>query len=153
MGVDDLPCPQCGEPNPADANFCSTCGVALPRGEDIHTETHTLTHVAVDAGGSEVPALVVIRGANAGSRFSIAAGTTIGRHPESTIFLDDVTVSRRHAEIVEEGDGLAIVDAGSLNGTYLNGERIERGRLNEGDQVQIGKYRFVFVVGVAGGDD
>lgn len=152
MAVDDLPCPQCGEPNPVDANFCSTCGMALPRGEDVHTETHTLTHVALDTVGTEVPALVVIRGANAGSRFAVAPGTTIGRHPDSVIFLDDVTVSRRHAEIVEDPGGLAIVDSGSLNGTYLNGDRIERHVLSEGDQVQIGKYRFVFVIGVAGGD-
>ncbi|MDP3712826.1 MAG: FHA domain-containing protein [Mycobacteriales bacterium] len=92
--------------------------------------------------------LVVKRGPNAGSRFLLdAATTTAGRHPESDIFLDDVTVSRRHAEFVREEHGFLVRDVGSLNGTYLNRERIEAAALTGGDEVQIGKYRLVFLVG------
>jgi pSer/pThr/pTyr-binding forkhead associated (FHA) protein len=98
------------------------------------------------AAGSAL--LVVKRGPNAGSRFLLDADvTTAGRHPESDIFLDDVTVSRRHAEFVREGDGFVVRDVGSLNGTYLNRGRIEAGALTGGDEVQIGKYRLVFLTG------
>ena len=92
--------------------------------------------------------LVVKRGPNAGSRFVLDQDTThVGRHPESDIFLDDITVSRRHAEIVRQGDGYAVRDVGSLNGTYLNRERIEDARLDNGDEVQIGKFKLVFLAG------
>lgn len=92
--------------------------------------------------------LVVKRGPNAGSRFLLDADvTTAGRHPDSDIFLDDVTVSRRHAELVREADGFLVRDVGSLNGTYLNRERIEAAGLAGGDEVQIGKYRLVFLAG------
>ena len=95
--------------------------------------------------------LVVKRGPNAGSRFLLDADTiTAGRHPESDIFLDDVTVSRRHAEFVREGAGFVVRDVGSLNGTYLNRERIESAALTGGDEVQIGKYRLVFLTGGRG---
>ncbi len=90
--------------------------------------------------------LVVKRGPNAGSRFALGQGqTTIGRHPDSDIFLDDVTVSRRHAEIYHNGAAFTVTDVGSLNGTYLNRERIERAELQNGDEVQIGKFRLVFL--------
>ncbi|MGB8651824.1 MAG: FHA domain-containing protein [Mycobacteriales bacterium] len=92
--------------------------------------------------------LVVKRGPNAGSRFLLDADlTTAGRHPESDIFLDDVTVSRRHAEFAREEGGFVLRDVGSLNGTYLNRERIEAAALAGGDEVQIGKYRLVFLSG------
>ena len=95
--------------------------------------------------------LVVKRGPNAGSRFLLDADvTTDGRHPESDIFLDDVTVSRRHAEFVREGDGFTVRDVGSLNGTYLNRSRIDAAALAGGDEVQIGKYRLVFLTGTKG---
>ena len=95
--------------------------------------------------------LVVKRGPNAGSRFLLDAEvTTAGRHPESDIFLDDVTVSRRHAEFVRDNDTFLIRDVGSLNGTYLNRERIESAPLSGGDEVQIGKYRLVFLTGGRG---
>ncbi len=109
-----------------------------------------------DAGALEgLPAgsalLVVKRGPNAGSRFLLDAEvTTAGRHPESDIFLDDVTVSRRHAEFAREGGGFVVRDVGSLNGTYLNRERIDAAGLAGGDEVQIGKYRLVFLVGPRG---
>ncbi len=97
--------------------------------------------------------LVVKRGPNAGSRFLLdAETTTAGRHPESDIFLDDVTVSRRHAEFVREGGGFVVRDVGSLNGTYLNRERIETAGLAGGDEVQIGKYRLVFLAGARGSE-
>ncbi|MDQ6715628.1 MAG: FHA domain-containing protein [Actinomycetota bacterium] len=95
--------------------------------------------------------LVVKRGPNAGSRFLLDADvTTAGRHPESDIFLDDVTVSRRHAEFVRDGDGFVVRDVGSLNGTYLNRGRIDAAGLAGGDEVQIGKYRLVFLTGAKG---
>jgi hypothetical protein len=148
-GVMDEPiCPQCGSANQPDANFCSVCGAPMPR-----DEAYTETHVVVDVpGDGEVPLLVVVRGANVGSRFALTGDlTTIGRHPESDVFLDDVTVSRRHAEVRRGGDGtLELADVGSLNGTYVNNERIDRAELAEGDQVQVGKFRLVVVVGGSG---
>ena len=97
--------------------------------------------------------LVVKRGPNAGSRFLLDAEvTTAGRHPESDIFLDDVTVSRRHAEFALEDDGFVVRDVGSLNGTYLDRERIESVGLAGGDEVQIGKYRLVFLAGPRRGE-
>jgi pSer/pThr/pTyr-binding forkhead associated (FHA) protein len=89
--------------------------------------------------------LVVRRGPNAGSRFLLV--TTAGRHPESDIFLDDVTVSRRHAEFRREGGVFVVRDVGSLNGTYVNRERVESATLANGDEVQVGKFRLVFLSG------
>ena len=93
--------------------------------------------------------LVVRRGPNAGSRFLLDTEvTTAGRHPESDIFLDDVTVSRRHAEFVRSDDNtFAVRDVGSLNGSYLNRERIDSAPLTSGDEVQVGKFRLVFLSG------
>ena len=97
--------------------------------------------------------LVVRRGPNAGSRFVLDVElVTAGRHPDSDIFLDDVTVSRRHAQFVRVGSGYAVKDVGSLNGTYLNRERIESATLGGGDEVQIGKYRLVFLAGPSAGE-
>ena len=94
---------------------------------------------------------MVKRGPNAGSRFLLDGDvTTAGRHPDSDIFLDDVTVSRRHAEFHREGVGFSVRDVGSLNGTYLNRERIDSAALTGGDEVQIGKFRLVFLTGGAG---
>ena len=146
--MDELVCAQCGSGNPLDGNFCSVCGAPLPQ-DEAHTESHMVMAVPPDG---EVPMLVVVRGANAGSRFALTDDvTTIGRHPESDVFLDDVTVSRRHAEVRRTPTaGLEVSDVGSLNGTYVNGDRIERVALAEGDQLQVGKYRLVVVVGGAG---
>ena len=97
--------------------------------------------------------LVVKRGPNAGSRFLLDQPTTsAGRHPDSDIFLDDVTVSRRHAQFVRDTGGFAVKDVGSLNGTYLNRERVEAASLAGGDEVQIGKYRLVFLAGPSAGE-
>jgi pSer/pThr/pTyr-binding forkhead associated (FHA) protein len=127
----------------------------------------TITLAPVEAAGEvgeeeltvsvgDVPAgiglLVVKRGPNAGSRFAMGIGeTTIGRHPDSDIFLDDVTVSRRHAEIHHDGAAFMVNDVGSLNGTYLNRERIERAEMHSGDELQIGKFRLVFLHEMQGG--
>jgi pSer/pThr/pTyr-binding forkhead associated (FHA) protein len=98
--------------------------------------------------------LVVKRGPNAGSRFLLDQPTTsAGRHPDSDIFLDDVTVSRRHAEFRLEGGEFQVVDVGSLNGTYVNREPVDSAVLANGDEVQIGKFRLVFLIGPKGDDD
>ncbi|WP_163506092.1 oxoglutarate dehydrogenase inhibitor Odhl [Fodinicola acaciae] len=96
--------------------------------------------------------LVVRRGPNAGSRFLLDTDvTTAGRHPESDIFLDDVTVSRRHAEFRREQGTFSVRDVGSLNGTYVNRERVEQATLANSDEVQIGKFRLIFLLGPATG--
>lgn len=90
--------------------------------------------------------LIVARGPNVGARISLSTEvTTLGRHPESSIFLDDITVSRRHAEISKRGGALVVRDVGSLNGTYVNRERVEEAVLEPGDELQIGKFKLVFV--------
>jgi pSer/pThr/pTyr-binding forkhead associated (FHA) protein len=100
---------------------------------------------AVEALPSGSALLVVDRGPNAGARFLLdSERTTAGRHPDSDIFLDDVTVSRKHAEFVRELDGFRVRDVGSLNGTYVNRDRVDDKLLRGGDEVQIGKYRMTF---------
>jgi pSer/pThr/pTyr-binding forkhead associated (FHA) protein len=95
--------------------------------------------------------LVVHRGPSAGSRFVLDRDVVAaGRHPDSDIFLDDVTVSRRHAEVVRSGDGYLVRDVGSLNGTYLNRERIDEAPIANGDELQIGRFKLVFVSGTRG---
>jgi len=157
-------CDQCGYNNVGGSRFCSSCGTGLgePRGPD---ETTTLSPLAtVDHADIDVPVpviigtpgssgvLVVKRGPNAGSKFVLeGAPVNAGRSPDSDIFLDDVTVSRHHAEFVpREGGGYDVRDAGSLNGTYLNRERIDNAPLANGDEVQIGKFKLVFLAGAAG---
>ncbi|MGH9158039.1 MAG: FHA domain-containing protein [Acidimicrobiales bacterium] len=159
-------CHRCGHRNPAGANFCSYCGAILDGGGSPdpgaggHDDTTTMV-VAAEIGGEgvdedlvlavdELPeglAMVVVkRGPNAGSRFVLeAAVTRAGRHPDSEIFLDDITVSRRHAEFVRHGPAYLLRDVGSLNGTYLNRERLEEAPLAHGDEVQIGKFKVVFL--------
>jgi pSer/pThr/pTyr-binding forkhead associated (FHA) protein len=102
----------------------------------------------VDALRAGEALLVVKRGPNAGSRFLLDVDTTsAGRHPDSDIFLDDVTVSRRHAEFRREGGEFVVIDVGSLNGTYVNREPVDQAVLAGGDEVQIGKFRLVFLTG------
>ncbi|WP_426560413.1 FHA domain-containing protein [Angustibacter sp. McL0619] len=92
--------------------------------------------------------LRVDRGPNAGARFLLDGdSTTVGRHPSSDIFLDDVTVSRRHAEFLREGATFSVRDVGSLNGTYVNGQRIDSSPLATGDEVQVGKFRLIVMLG------
>jgi pSer/pThr/pTyr-binding forkhead associated (FHA) protein len=94
--------------------------------------------------------LVQRLGPNAGSSYRLEAPkTTAGRHPDSDIFLDDITVSRRHAVIERDDDGFTVRDAGSLNGTYVNRQRVDEARLRTGDELQIGRFRLSFVLGEA----
>jgi pSer/pThr/pTyr-binding forkhead associated (FHA) protein len=147
-------CPECGFQNPEAANYCARCGAALLTEEasdettlaftpeDEEEATATLEDVGI--GG---PALVVRSGGGrAGETFHPAGErTSIGRSPECEIFLDDVTVSRRHAVLVEKDGTFLIQDEGSLNGTFVNRRRIESAEIEDGDEVQIGKYRLTFL--------
>lgn len=106
------------------------------------------TVTGLDSLANGTALLVVKRGPNAGSRFVLDKDVvTAGRHPESDIFLDDVTVSRRHAEFSKTSEGFEVSDTGSLNGTYVNREAVESSALVNGDEVQIGKFRLVFLIG------
>ena len=145
-------CPECGFQNPESANYCARCGTLLVH-EENGEATMAYTPGEVDDEGRpdlvEItgPALVVRSGGGrAGETFVLDdEETTIGRSPDCDIFLDDVTVSRRHAIVRRNGDNLAIEDLGSLNGTFLNRRRIESGELDDGDELQIGKYRLTFL--------
>ena len=155
-------CTRCGHSNLPGSRFCSNCGNPLLAGQLPTEVTSTIAFGALglteptDETG-EVPAyqeepgvaaLVVRRGPNAGSRFPLDKDVvTAGRSPDSEIFLDDVTVSRRHAEVSRTAQGFLVRDVGSLNGTYVNRERIEEQLLADGDEVQVGKYRLVFHAG------
>ncbi len=155
--MDEVFCNQCGHANPDNANFCSSCGAVL----DVRGQDRTITlapvepevgppsdevSVALDDLPENTGMLVVKRGPGAGSKFVLDRPVvSAGRHPESDIFLDDVTVSRRHAELVRRPNGYVLRDAGSLNGTYLNRERIEEAVIANGDEVQIGRFKLVFL--------
>jgi len=155
----DVFCNNCGHRNPAGSNFCSSCGSVL---ETESAEPTTITFfptqasdpseeelaVSADDVPTEGGVLVVKRGPNAGSRFVLESDVvTVGRHPDSDIFLDDITVSRRHVEIVPTDDGFLVRDAGSLNGTYLNRQRIDSAMLSTGDELQVGKFKLFFFQG------
>lgn len=162
-------CTQCGRVSPDDARFCANCGAAVttsgqrapsmasgaatspfrlgdavpPPARDEDTVTEQAMVEALPPGAA---LLVVKRGPNVGSRFLLDSDlTTAGRHPESDIFLDDVTVSRRHAEFYRSGETFAVRDVGSLNGIYVNREHAEEATLHHGDEVQIGEFGLVFL--------
>lgn len=125
----------------------SLSGIEALEGEQEDDALAEQTAAAIEALPTGCALLVVKRGPNAGSRFLLDSDlTTAGRHPESDIFLDDVTVSRRHAEFYRRDGGFTVRDVGSLNGTYVNRERIEEVSLAGGDEVQIGKFRLVFLL-------
>ncbi len=146
-------CSECGFQNSEAANFCARCGALLEReASDAETTlSYMPEHVADDANtgveGVEGPALVVrAGGGRSGEVFALQGErTTVGRSPDCDIFLDDVTVSRRHAVITAQGGRYVIEDLGSLNGTFLNRHRIEQAPLSDDDELQIGKYRLVFL--------
>src|SRR3954454_19783391 len=162
-------CTNCGNANPDEARFCSQCGTQLlgeaPAAGGDSTATISIAGgeraeissdrqlnpvdaAAVDALPVGSALLVVQRGPGAGSRFLLDnVVTTAGRHAGGEIFLDDVTSSRRHATFTRERDSFTVADAGSLNGTYVNRDRIDTVVLQDTDEVQIGKYRLVFFQG------
>jgi hypothetical protein len=147
-------CPECGFQNPESANYCARCGALLVRDEPTD-QTMTFTPgeegyeaaTALEELGVKGPALVVRSGGGrVGETFMPERERTlIGRSPECDIFLDDVTVSRKHAVLVRSDSQFTIEDQGSLNGTFVNRSRIESARLEDGDEVQIGKYRLTFL--------
>lgn len=166
-------CTRCGHRNAADSRFCSHCGTPLRGGVAAERASETTSTISISGleaydaeitGQNAIPSLspealaavealplgsallVVRRGPNSGSRFLLDGElTTAGRHPQSDIFLDDFTVSRRHVEFRRAQDGsFTVADVGSLNGTYVNREPIDSVVLSNGDEVQIGKYRLVF---------
>lgn len=150
-------CNDCGHRNRTESNFCSACGSAL----DLPTD-HTITlsnvdplleapgaadevHVDLSTVPVEGAVLIVRSGAQAGERFTLrGAVTRLGRHPDSEIMLDDITVSRRHAEVERTVAGYVARDGGSLNGTYVNQQRIDEALLTQGDELQVGKFRLIF---------
>jgi pSer/pThr/pTyr-binding forkhead associated (FHA) protein len=147
-------CPECGFQNPETANYCSKCGSLLAREESGETTMAFTPDEADEEGQPELadfgikgPALVVRSGGGrAGETFPLGTEeTTIGRSPDCDIFLDDVTVSRRHAVLKRNTNELEFEDLGSLNGTFLNRRRIETGVLSDGDELQIGKYKLTFL--------
>lgn len=168
-------CTSCGAENSADNRFCVNCGAPLadpsPGPGAARSDTTSIfapvdaapvepeldfsaaAHQgAIDALPSGSALLVVKRGPNAGSRFLLDRNTTTaGRHPDSDIFLDDVTVSRRHVEFRREPTGYSVHDVGSLNGTYVNRQRIDSALLTGSDEVQIGKFRLVYLTSSAAG--
>jgi hypothetical protein len=145
-------CQECGFQNPEAANYCSRCGALLAKGENAAETTQTFSPGEVadlvhEDFGLEGPALVVrAGGGRAGESFRPAGERTrIGRSPDCEIFLDDVTVSRNHAVLVERDGRYWVEDEGSLNGTFVNRKRIDSAQLDEGDELQIGKYRMTFI--------
>jgi pSer/pThr/pTyr-binding forkhead associated (FHA) protein len=151
-------CPECGFQNPESANYCSKCGALLIREEQGAHTTMTFTPAPEESAPEEDalaladvriegPALVVRSGGGrAGETFGLQGERVgIGRAPENEVFLDDVTVSRRHAVLVRRDDGYHIDDEESLNGTYVNRRRVESAKLEDGDEVQIGKYRLTYL--------
>lgn len=156
-------CPECGFSNDDSANYCQRCGALLARGADpgqagagASGESITATY-RIDESGELVPleieevtargpALVVrAGGGRVGESFPVyGERMAIGRRPDSEVFLDDITVSRDHALLINRGDQWFLDDCGSLNGTYVNRSRIDSHRLEDGDEVQIGKYKLTF---------
>lgn len=167
-------CTNCGHRNPDDANFCSQCGTRLESAAEPSVESTATISIAgvsdavaktdtsdrqlnpvdaaaVDALPTGHALLVVQRGPGSGARFLLDKDVVqAGRNPDSDIFLDDVTVSRQHAEFHRSGDSFTVTDSGSLNGTYVNRDRIDTVHLTDGDEVQVGKYRLVFFAGHEG---
>jgi FHA domain/zinc-ribbon domain len=148
-------CPECGFKNLEGAAYCARCGASL-LAEQPESAT-TMSFVPGEEDGESNPlaavagdeACLVIRsgGGRAGETYALRGErTTIGRHPDAAIFLDDVTVSRNHAVIIHQGEQYTLLDEGSLNGTYVNRRRTDKALLADGDELQIGKYKLTFIV-------
>jgi len=146
-------CPECGFQNPEAANYCAKCGALLHSQEGVEaTQTFSAAEAdeqfdTLDDIGLNGPALIVRSGGGrSGETFTPQSErTTIGRSPDCPIFLDDVTVSRKHAVLLEREGRWFIEDQGSLNGTFVNRRRVETAELSDGDELQIGKYRLTFL--------
>jgi FHA domain len=151
-------CPECGFVVTEGANYCQRCGAFLGSPEPTRDDVTTATYVVDEATGELRPVDVgdvaaesgalVIRsgGGRTGQSFPLhGERMTIGRHPDAEIFLDDVTVSRDHAVLVQRSGGWFLDDSGSLNGTYVNRRRIDSHRLEDGDELQIGKYKLTYL--------
>ncbi|MGA4668352.1 FHA domain-containing protein [Propionibacteriaceae bacterium Y1923] len=158
-------CPACGHANAAGSNFCAQCGTKLTSTSDTTRTIPIITEDTRPAGEQstevlaairDLPAsnalLLVERGPDTGARYLLDTDeATAGRHPKSDIFLDDITVSRHHCRFVRSQEGFSLEDLGSLNGTYVNRVLVDQpAPLNQGDEVQIGKYRMVFCVSESG---
>ena len=154
-----LHCTECGFVNNEGANYCQRCGALLERAENAGAagadpvtatyridETGELVPVEMGEVTAHGPALVIrAGGGRVGESFAVEGERlSIGRRPDSEVFLDDVTVSRDHALLIRRGEDWYLDDCGSLNGTYVNRSRIESHRLQEGDEVQVGKYKLTF---------
>ena len=145
-------CSSCGHLNESSANFCSRCGGPMGTVEAEATATFSAIESEADEEahlGELDPGqacLIVRRGPAAGTKFILDKElVAVGRHPQSDIFLNDITVSRRHAEIRREAGSYLVTDLGSLNGTYVNRERVDKGEVASGDELQIGKFRLLFL--------
>ena len=162
-------CVTCGEPVDPGDRFCASCGAPVVSDLD-HTGAITAIGSTLGAGGSGSLSpigsgprdgqstgsamLIVLKGPGEGTEFPLAQRAdlvSVGRSPDAAVFLDDVTVSRHHADLRHGAEGWSIKDAGSLNGTYVNRKRVEDRQLSGGDEIQIGKFRFIFLVGVEPG--
>jgi len=163
-------CNQCGHENPAGSRFCARCGEPLKASDgDAGPDTTSLITPVEDTGVTDAltdedqasiralpegsALLVVHHGPNQGNRILLQHDTEkIGRHPDSDIFLDDITVSRHHATLSRAADGTwTVTDGGSLNGTYLRKKMLDGpGQLRNGDELQVGKFRFLFYAGNPG---
>ncbi len=147
-----ITCAMCGKSNPDDARFCSHCGTRLDATADAPTEVLSpvgVTEVPPYSGQAE---LVVTSGHRSGTRFELAGDRlTVGRHPDSDVFLDDITVSRRHVVLELGHGGHILYDVGSLNGTYINGVRTDgEVVLHSGDELQVGKFKLLYLVASVG---
>jgi FHA domain len=152
-------CPECGFSNAEGANYCQKCGAFIGQGAEGGGEGSSTATYRIDETGELVPveldevvarqgAALVVRagGGRVGESFPLEGDrVTIGRRPDSDIFLDDVTVSRDHALLVRRAGDYHLDDLGSLNGTYVNRKRIDSSRLEDGDELQIGKYKLTFL--------
>ena len=154
-------CNSCGHRNPPKSSFCSACGqvldlpeertIALAKTDPLQDAAGDFDNVEVTIGGIHVgQGMLVIRsGAQTGERFALGTLVSIGRNPECEICLDDVTVSRRHAEVSHIAESYVVRDLGSLNGTYVNQHRVDEQALSHGDELQVGKFRMVFFDGAS----
>ena len=149
-------CPECGFANADGANYCQRCGAFLAQTESSTgattatfrlSETGEIEEVSLqDVVASSATLVIRSGGGRAGETFPLDGDRmSVGRRPDSDVFLDDVTVSRDHAVIVRRGSDYYLDDCGSLNGTYVNRRRIESHRLTDGDELQVGKYKLAFL--------